>query len=427
VTPRLGGPGRFLGDIRGRAALVVLGAFVCQFGLSFGYMSSPLLTQLTSELGWSRTQFSTFGDSWRVLVTALGHPLFGWLTLRFGGRPVLIAGIASIAISGFGLSRMHSLWELMLWQTLLGFVQIAVSDMVTGHVVSEWVQKGRGLALGLVYAGPNAGAAIMVNAVAWIATQYNWREAYLFTGIAGALLLLPFAIFAVRAPRPGEGASDAESADAAQESAGDLDLRQALRTRSFWALWFGLFAFFAYFLGVISHFVPYLQDQGMDVQRAAGFYSTAVFMGVFSKPLYGLFSDLAAHRAPARPGLLINTGICTLSAFLTLALPNLSVLWLWIATYGITSTARDVVYPLVIIDTFGVKYLATIYGAIMVGLLGGPIGASLTGYIHDVTGSYDGAFAFLAGLNLVGFLGLFLVRRELPARRAAPEESRDGL
>ena len=35
-----------------------------------------------------------------------------------------------------------------------------------------------------------------------------------------------------------------------------IDLHQALRTRSFWALLFGLFAFFAYFLGVISHFVP---------------------------------------------------------------------------------------------------------------------------------------------------------------------------
>jgi nitrate/nitrite transporter NarK len=411
------------GDIWGRAALVVLGAFVCQFGLSYGYMNSPLLTQLTSELGWTRAQFSTLGDGWRVLVTALGHPLFGWLTLRFGGKPVLIGAVASIAVAGFGLSRMHSLWELMLWQTLLGFVQVGVSDMVAGQVVSEWIEKRRGLALGLVYAGPNAGAAVMVNAVAWIATRYDWREAYLLTGIAGAVLLLPFAIFAVRPPRPGEGARDAARAGDAPDTSGDLDLRQALRTRSFWALAFGLFAFFAYFLGVISHFVPYLQDQGMELRTAAGFYSTAVFLGVFSKPLYGLFSDLAAHRAPARPGLLINTGICTASAFLTLALPNLGVLWLWIATYGITSTARDVVYPLIIIDTFGVKYLATIYGALMLGLLGGPIGSTAAGYVHDVTGSYDGAFALLAGLNLLGFLGLFLVRREIPAKRAALEET----
>jgi MFS family permease len=403
-----------LGDIRGRAALVVLGAFVCQFGLSFGYQNSPLLTRLTSELGWTRAQFSTFGDGWRIWVTALGHPLFGWLTLRFGGRPVLVGAVASIALAGWGLSGMHSLWELALWQTLLGLVQIGVSDMVTGQVVAQWVQRRRGLALGLVYAGPNASAAIMLSLVAWISTHHSWREAYLYTGIGGALFLLPFAGLAVRAPRAGEGAADAAPAPAAEraEPSRDLDLRAALRTRSFWALAFGLFAFFVYFVGVVTHFVPHLQDQGMDVQTAAGYYGSAVFLGVFSKPIYGLLSDLSAERVPARAGLLGISALYTASAFLTLLLPKLGFLWAWIVTYGIASTARDVVYPLIIIETFGVRHMAPIYGALMLALLGGPLGSIVAGSIRDRTGSYDGALALFAGLNLLGFLGLLLVRRE---------------
>jgi MFS family permease len=407
-------PRSLLGDIWGRAALVVLGAFVCQWGLSFGYQNSPLLTRLTAELGWTRTEFTTFGDGWRIWVTALGHPLFGWLTLRFGGRPVLIGAVSSIALAGWGLSRMHSLWELMLWQTLLGFVQIGVSDMVTGQVVTEWVQRRRGLALGLVYAGPNASAAIMLSLVAWISTRYDWRQAYLYTGLGGALLLLPFAALAVRAPRAGEGAADAASARDRRSAgaASDLDLRAALRTRSFWSLAFNLFAFFVYFVAVVTHFVPHLQDQGMDVETAAGYYGTAVFLGVFSKPLYGLLSDLSSERVPARAGLLFITGLYTASAFLTLLLPDLWVLWSWIAAYGIASTARDVVYPLIIIDTFGVRHMAPIYGALMLALIGGPLGGIAAANIHDRTGSYDGAFALFAGLNLLGFLALWLVRRE---------------
>jgi MFS family permease len=408
----------FLGDIWGRAALVVLGAFVCQWGLSFGYQNSPMLVQLTSELRWTRTEFSTFGDAWRIWVTALGHPLFGWLTLRFGGRPVLVGAVSSIALAGWGLSQMHSLWELMLWQTLLGFVQIGVSDMVTGQVVSEWVQRRRGLALGLVYAGPNAAAAIMIPLVAWISTHQGWRAAYLYTGLGGALLLLPFAALAVRAPRAGEGARDVALALEAPPSvsASDLDLHAALRTRSFWALAFGLFAFFFYFVGVVSHFVPYLEDQGMDLQTAAGYYGTAVFLGVFSKPLYGIISDLSSQRFPARVGLLVITGLYTASAFLTLLMPNYWVLWTWIAFYGTASTARDVVYPLTIIDAFGVRHLAPIYGALMLALVGGPVGGIVAGNIHDRTGSYDGAFAVFAGLNLLGFLALLLVRRETSRR-----------
>jgi MFS family permease len=327
---------------------------------------------------------------------------------------VLVGAVSSIALAGWGLSRMHSLWELVIWQTVLGFVQIGVSDMVTGQVVSEWVQRRRGFALGLVYAGPNAAAAIMLSLVAWISTHYDWREAYLFTGIGGALILLPFAGLAVRAPRAGEGASDAAPAlvSARAETSHDLDLGAALRTRSFWALAFGLFAFFFYFVGVITHFVPYLQDQGMDVQTAAGYYGTAVFLGVFSKPLYGLFSDLSAQRVPARAGLLAILGLLTASAFLALALPNMGILWAWIAAYGISSTARDVVYPLIIIDTFGVRHMAPIYGALMLALVGGPLGGIAAANIRDHTGSYDGAFALFAGLNLVAFLGLWLVRRE---------------
>ena len=410
----LSGLRKFLGDIWGRAALVVLGAFVCQFGLSFGYQNSAVLTQITTELGWTRANFSTFGDGWRIWVTALGHPLFGWLTLRFGGRPVLIGAVGSIALAGWGLAHMHSLWELALWQTVFGFVQIGVSDMVTGQVVSEWVQQRRGFALGLVYAGPNAATAILLPLIAWIATHHGWRAAYLYPEIGGALFLLPFAALAVRAPRAGEGARDVARALEAEPSgaASDLDLRAALRTRSFWALAFGLFAFFFYFVGVVSHFVPYLQDQKMSLQTAAGYYGTAVFLGVFSKPLYGLLADLAPERFPARAGLLAITGIYTASALLTLLLPDLRVLWLWIAAYGIASTARDVVYPLIIIDTFGVRHLAPIYGALMLALVGGPLGSIVAGNIHDHTGSYDAAFALFAGLNLVAFLGLFLVRRE---------------
>jgi MFS family permease len=414
VSCRARAPGGLLGDIRGRAALVVLGAFVCQFGLSFGYQNSPLLTQLTTELGWTRAQFSMFGDGWRIWVTALGHPLFGWLTLRFGGRPVLVAAVASIAVAGWGLSRMHSLWELALWQTLLGLVQVGVGDMVTGQVVAQWIQRRRGLALGLVYAGPNASAAIMLSLVAWISTHHDWRDAYLYTGLGGALLLLPFAGLAVRAPRGGEGAADAAPALGPEraEASRDLDLGAALRTRSFWALAFGLFAFFFYFVGVVTHFVPHLQDQGMDVQTAAGYYGSAVFLGVFSKPLYGLIADLSSERVPARAGLLAIAGLYTASAFLSLLLPQLWVLWAWIVTYGIASTARDVVYPLIIIETFGVRHLAPIYGALMLALLGGPLGSIAAGSIRDQTGSYDGAFALFAGVNLLGFLGMWLVRKE---------------
>jgi len=269
-----------------------------------------------------------------------------------------------------------------------------------------------------VYTGANAGAWVKANAVALISTELTWREAYLYTGIGAALVLLPFAAFAVRPPRPGEGAPDAAPAPAREATEAALELSAALRTRTFWALALGLFAFFFYFVAVVAHFVPYLQDQGMDVRTATAYYTTAVSLGLLSKPLYGALGD----RLPARAGLLFNSALYVASALLMLYLPDLAVLWMWIAAYGLSSTARDVVYPLIIIDSFGVRHLAPIYGALMLALTGGPLGAITAAYIHDRTGSYDGAFALFAGLNLVGFLALFLVRRETAAGRALRRE-----
>jgi MFS family permease len=381
-------------------------------GLAFGYSNAPLLTQLTAELGWTRTQFSSIAEG-RIWITALGHPLIAWLALRFGGRPVLIASVVSIGIAGLGLSRMHSLWELALWQGLLGVVQIGVGDVVAGQVVAQWVAQGRGLALGIVYTGANAGALVLVNAVAAISTQLTWREAYLYTCVAGAVLLLPFAALAVRAPRPGEGVARMEAAAAGEIAEPGMDLASALRTRSFWLLAFALAAFFAYFVAVLGHFVPYLQDQGMDVRTAAAYYSTAVGLGLISKPLYGVIGD----RMPARAGLLFNTGLFVVSACLNLALPQLWLLWAWIVVYGFSSTARDVVYPLIIIECFGARHMVTIYGALMLALVSGPLGSIAAASIHDRTGRYDGAFAFFAALNVLAFLGLLLVRRELAGER----------
>ena len=56
-------------------------------------------------------------------------------------------------------------------------------------------------------------------------------------------------------------ASDAQ--DIAQ-AGDDLDLRAALRTRSFWILTATLFSFFFYFTGVLDAFVLFLVDAGLS-------------------------------------------------------------------------------------------------------------------------------------------------------------------
>ncbi|MFP8875083.1 MAG: hypothetical protein VCB42_11305, partial [Myxococcota bacterium] len=61
----------------------------------------------------------------------------------------------------------------------------------------------------------------------------------------------------------------------------------------------------------------------------------------------------------------------------------------------------------------GVRYMAQIYGALMLALLpGGALGPIFAAVMHDESGSYTHAFQAFAGLNLVAVLALCFLRNE---------------
>ena len=69
-----------------------------------------------------------------------------------------------------------------------------------------------------------------------------------------------------------------------------------------------------------------------------------------------------------------------------------------------------VISPL-IAELFGTRAHGALFGlATFIGTIGGALGPVLTGRIFDVTGSYEMAFALLAGLIAIGFVLTLLIR-----------------
>ena len=87
-------------------------------------------------------------------------------------------------------------------------------------------------------------------------------------------------------------------------------------------------------------------------------------------------------------------------------------MWAFVVCYGFATAARDVVYPLIINRCFGERYMAEIYGALMLALPGGSLGAIFAARIFDELGSYDVAFTSFAALNVAVVCSLALVRDE---------------
>ncbi len=398
------------GDIRGRALWVVLGCLVCQLGLGFSYAFGPLARDIIDEFGWTRAVFSS-ARAPQLWVIALASPLVGALTVRFGARSILSVSCLGLA-GGFALmSGVQGLWQFTAVIVLLGFVLTGLGDIAVGAVVTQWVERGRGLALGLVYTGSNLGGALVTRVAADVADRSSWREALLVLAVAALVVLVPFALFAVRDRSEGPVASAAGGAPGSERISvePDLDLRAAARTRSFWILGFTLFAFWFYFLAILEHFVLFLTDAGMPRSEAAAHFSNAIAMGLVSKIGFGWIAD----RLHPRAALLLDFGLLALSSVLLLLVGRPGALPLFVVSYGFATAARDVVTPLVVSHAFGVRFLAQIYGALMLTLLpGGTLGPIFAGLVHDRTGSYDVAFASYAALNALSFGALFWVRDE---------------
>jgi MFS family permease len=401
------------GGLRGRAATVVLGCAVCQFGLGFTYLFDTYLRDIVAEFGWSRASFSAAHAS-RLAVLAVASPLAGWAADRYGARVVLSAGVIILGLVGFAYGRIQELYQLWILSLAIGLVMAGLGDVAVAAAVSRWVDRGRGVALGLVYSGSNVGGMIAVLASAPIVEAQGWRASVLYIAGFGSLALLPFALWAVRDPRPGEGTVIASSQPLAGNApASGLDLRAALRTRSFWLLAAALTIFYLYYLAVLDHLVAFLQDVGLSRNAASQAFAVTILLGVGSKLGIGFLAD----RIPAQRALLLNFAVLALGSMLLLLVPRPGVLPVFVFAHGFSVAAQNVSYPVAVAHCFGIGHMARIYGVLMLALmLGGLPGSILAGAVFDRLGSYRPIFALFAVLNLGAVALLTGLRREYVAQ-----------
>jgi len=397
---------------------ILLGCLVCQMGLGFSYVFTTFLKPITEDFGWGR---SLFAASPLLLAMALSAPVVGTLTDRFGARRVLSLSTLLLAAMLLAFASMQSLWHFYGASLLFGVALTGLGDIPVGAVASRWFDRGRGLALGVIYTGSNAGGAIVPVAATAMAVEASWRFALVGLAAAALVVILPFAFFVVRNPTADETVGDGEEAAPTPEPS--LDLRAARRTRTFWILFAVLLAFYFVYLGVMLHLVAFLSDSGFSDPGAALRFSGFVAAGIVGKLAIGLLAD----RIPKKAALLVNFGLLAAALGMLLALESApSLLYPFLFLFGFTVAAENVLLPLIVAECFGVMHMAQVYGALMVALLpGGWAGPVFSGWVFDTQGTYAPAFVTFAALAFASFAALFLVRREV-GRAESPASALAG-
>lgn len=253
---------------------------------AFRAAPGPLIVPL-HESGWSLVTMSA-AVSVNLVLYGLTAPFAAALMERFGLRRVVSSGLLLIA-AGAGLSVLaQAAWQLVLtWGVLIGLGTGSMALVFAATVANAWFVKRRGLVMGILTAGGAAGQLVFLPVVAYLVEATSWKIASLLIA-AAAVAVLPMVVVLLRdrpadlglapyggdrlvtPPRPGSG-NAAGLALAA--------LRQAARTKPFWAL-AGAFAICgATTNGLIGiHFIPSAHDHGMATTTAAGLL---MLVGVF--------------------------------------------------------------------------------------------------------------------------------------------------
>jgi predicted MFS family arabinose efflux permease len=414
------------------AWLVAAVAFVALIGAA-GFRAAPgvLMVPLQDEFGWSRGTLST-AVGVNLVLFGLTAPFAAALMDRFGLRRVTACALLVIA-AGSGLTVfVDRSWQLVLtWGVLVGLGTGSMALVFAATVAQRWFVRRRGLVTGILTAGSATGQLVFLPVVAVVADHTGWRVASLVIA-AAALTVVPLVLLVLR-DHPADLGVTAYGAEQPLPAAGTplpmepdqvpqpvrpgaarlalTSLRDASRTRTFWALIAGFAICGATTNGLIgTHFVPAAHDHGLPTTTAAGLLAVVGVFDIVGTIGSGWLTDRYDPR------LLLGfyyffrgVGLALLPALLSDAVrPSIVA---FVVIYGLDWVAT--VPPTVALcrSAFGSSGTVVFGWVFASHQIGAALASVAAGVVRDETGTYTAAWLSAAALCVVAALVSVRVRR----------------
>ncbi|UWS04708.1 MFS transporter [Phaeobacter inhibens] len=338
---------------------------------------------------------------------AVGNLVIGRLVDRFGITLALCAAALLSAISyGLAMLAPDMIW-LSAAHLFLGLGTAAGFGPLIADI-SHWFQRRRGIAVALVASGNYLSGAIWPTALADMLAESGWRSVYATLAVVTLLVVVPLSLVLRR-----RIAFDAQG-DSAAVSASNA-ARVGLSPRQLqWILGLaGIGCCVAMSMPQV-HIVAYCVGLGYGPTVGAEMLSLMLLGGVVSRVISGLVAD----RFGGVRTLLVGSILQCIALFLYLPYDGMVSLYLVSAIFGLAQGGIVPSYALVVREYMPPEEAGTRVGFVMMmTILGMALGGWMSGWIYDVSGSYQLAFVngiFWNGLNIA--IMVLLLMRSRPAR-----------
>jgi MFS family permease len=366
---------------------------------SFGVFVNPWV----KDPGWTRAAISGAYSLSFVLTGILGMAM-GFIIDRFGPRAAL--SICGICLgTGFILiSRMQAEWQLFLFYGLIFGAGMSGIWAPLLSLISRWFTGRRGLVTGIVVSGGGLGAFIGPPVITGLINAFRWRQTALFLGIFMLAAILPAAQFLKRDPslvgQQPYGKIDT-AGQSALSSAKEFSTREALSTTQFWIVFSLLFCLAFYTFSILIHVTPHAIGLGLPDSSAAIVLAVIGGVSIIGNYVMGRAGD----RIGPRKVLLICFILMSASLFWLAQAGEQWMLYLFSVVFGFNHGANATAQAPLVARLFGLQAHGAIFGAAALGFtLGGAVGPVVTGYLFDLTGSYQPSFILCGMMGIIGLV-----------------------
>ncbi len=396
----------------------IVATAVVTFGLSVGvpYYNLPFFYDyLQKTYGWE-LKYITLGFPLAALLTLWVGPL---LVPRISPRKLIVAGTGLTALSFFGFSIMKGS---LLFYYALYFVY-TVGYIFSGPIphqilVSQWFQKKRGRAMGMVYVGVGLFGALGSIFVKTMTDRYGFQTALM---AVGALMFLtwPFALFLLK-DKP---ADIGQYPDGAALPPADVKLpphsfAELLRSGSFWLLLLGSICSIGSIGSINVHMKFVFRDAGFSDQKVLNAtWATAsaliLFSSIAGRLTIGYFADVFSKKRVMTATYFVVAA--TILLLLSVSPQRPASLYVFAVVFGFSMGADYMLIPLMAAEQFGVNTLARAMAVILpVNTIGQTWCPQLVSALREHYGNYVAPMGVVFGISMLGALAIAVMPRHVP-------------
>lgn len=202
----------------------------------------------------------------------------------------------------------------------------------------------------------------------------------------------------------------ARSQQPGKVSKGDVDFsaKEALKPSGFWLIALAMGLQYMGVHAVIVHQIPFLTSIGLSAQTAALVMTLAIVLSLVGRFWFGWLADTRDTRILMAISFLFTAGGLFVLAFTQ----STWHIGLFLLTFGVSYASRAPLSGAMQGEYFGRKSFGAIQGLLhSLTVATGIAGPVITGWLYDISGSYQLAFLVMGGVVLLSVPAILAVRQ----------------